>query len=53
MGEWAPERLAGRLGSRLFKVTKPSGGRMKMALSHYLDYCRVQHDEEPVYIFDP
>ncbi|GAB4817095.1 hypothetical protein N2152v2_004141 [Parachlorella kessleri] len=53
VGEWTPERLVSRLGSRLFKVTKPSGGRMKMALSSYLGYCRVQHDEEPVYIFDP
>ena len=23
-----------------------------MRLDHYLDYCRQQHDEEPLYLFD-
>ena len=24
-----------------------------MRLDHYLDYCRQQHDEEPLDLFDP
>jgi hypothetical protein len=52
VGEWAPTQLAAQLGSRLFKVTKPSGGSMRMAMAPYLAYCAVQHDEEPAYVFD-
>lgn len=49
---WAPNALAARLGGRLFKATKPSGGRVRMELGAYLAYSKQQHDEEPVYVFD-
>ena len=35
-----------------FRVAKSYGGSCFMTLSDYLRYASLQHDEEPLYIFD-
>ncbi|GAQ84534.1 Phosphatidylserine-specific receptor PtdSerR [Klebsormidium nitens] len=51
--EWTLPKLVDRFGDAKFKVSQAHGKAVKMTLRDYAAYTRVQHDEEPLYIFDP
>eukprot|EP00798_Chlamydomonas_sp_ICE-L_P012076 gene12076-15187_t len=50
MKKWLFRELVSEHASTFFKVSKPGGGTGLMKLADYVDY--MQHDEEPLYIFD-
>ncbi|KAL1922009.1 uncharacterized protein VTP21DRAFT_10651 [Calcarisporiella thermophila] len=56
MTEWRLDKLADRLGDIPLRVANEQGGQheyIKMTARAYIDYARDQHDETPLYVFDP
>lgn len=49
---WTAGSLLDSHGHIKFAVSKPTGGAGYMNLASYLEYCALQHDEDPLYIFD-
>ncbi|KAJ7561350.1 hypothetical protein O6H91_03G025100 [Diphasiastrum complanatum] len=49
---WNLEELVEKYGDVLFKVSQPHGKGISMSLKNYAAYMIMQHDEEPLYIFD-
>lgn len=41
-----------RYGDLAFRVSQSYGKKIKMKLKDYASYMAMQHDEEPLYIFD-
>jgi histone arginine demethylase JMJD6 len=53
--EWTKENLLRRYALNYFKVDEvdDDGEKMHMTLSDYLAYSEQNHDEDPIYLFDP
>eukprot|EP00026_Physarum_polycephalum_P002264 Phypoly_transcript_02270.p1 GENE.Phypoly_transcript_02270~~Phypoly_transcript_02270.p1 ORF type:complete len:908 (+),score=182.89 Phypoly_transcript_02270:120-2726(+) len=49
---WSRENLLKIYGQTEFKVSERGSRKFKMTMKDYLRYLDVQHDEEPLYIFD-
>ncbi|KAJ3057826.1 hypothetical protein HK102_010852, partial [Quaeritorhiza haematococci] len=54
---WSVETLCEKYGDKLFKVGneyRPGGPiTVDMKFGDYINYMRTQHDETPLYVFDP
>ncbi|GJP47702.1 hypothetical protein CLOM_g6874 [Closterium sp. NIES-68] len=50
---WGLDRLAEDYADVALKVSVANGRTVRMKLSDYRDYVAAQHDEEPLYVFDP
>ncbi|CAI5981270.1 unnamed protein product [Closterium sp. NIES-64] len=51
--QWSIDSLAEEHGDVALKVSVANGHTVRMKLSDYREYVAAQHDEEPLYIFDP
>ncbi|CAG8472472.1 1324_t:CDS:10 [Paraglomus brasilianum] len=54
--EWKLNDIVHKYGNKIFRVANERGGKVKyvpMTLASYLNYIRRQHDETPLYVFDP
>ncbi|CAM6089280.1 unnamed protein product [Calypogeia fissa] len=50
---WSLNQLIEKCGDAEFKATQPHGKAVPMKLKDFARYMDLQHDEEPLYIFDP
>ena len=46
-----PEEMVSLLDTK-FRIEKPSAGSGMISLRDYFQYAHLQHDEDPLYIFD-
>ncbi|MCO5571689.1 hypothetical protein L7F22_025436 [Adiantum nelumboides] len=53
MQNWSLEYLVEHYGNCVFKVGQNSNRKILMCFEDYVYYMKQQHDEEPLYIFDP
>lgn len=52
--EWSLPRLEARFANHWFKTDEVvDGKKIKMRFGNYLSYYRNNHDEDPIYLFDP
>jgi hypothetical protein len=53
--EWTFEKLNAKYGDVKFKTDEVDHEKhkFKMRFSDYVEYMRAQHDEDPIYMFDP
>ncbi|CAN4092437.1 unnamed protein product [Withania somnifera] len=49
---WTTEELLKKYGDTAFKLSQRSRHKIRMKLKDYVSYMKVQHDEDPLYIFD-
>lgn len=49
---WTIDQLLTRYGDTAFKISQRSVGNISMKLKDYASYINIQHDEDPLYIFD-
>ncbi|XP_004237935.2 lysine-specific demethylase JMJ21 [Solanum lycopersicum] len=49
---WTTEGLLKNYGDTAFKLSQRSRHKIRMKLKDYVAYMKVQHDEDPLYIFD-
>ncbi|KAK4365163.1 hypothetical protein RND71_016521 [Anisodus tanguticus] len=49
---WTIEELLKNYGDTAFKLSQRSRHKIRMTLKDYVSYTKVQHDEDPLYIFD-
>lgn len=49
---WTTEELLKNYGDTAFKLSQRSRHKIRMKLKDYVAYMKVQHDEDPLYIFD-
>ncbi|KAF5193236.1 Bifunctional arginine demethylase and lysyl-hydroxylase jmjd6 [Thalictrum thalictroides] len=49
---WTSERLLHNFGDTKFKISQRSSGKITMKFKDYVSYMELQHDEDPLYIFD-
>ncbi|XP_073022149.1 lysine-specific demethylase JMJ21 [Primulina eburnea] len=49
---WTSELLLSRYSDTKFKISQRSSKKMTMKFKDYISYMNVQHDEDPLYIFD-
>lgn len=50
---WTVEKLLERYGDIAFRISQSHAKKVTMKLKNYVSYMTVQHDEDPLYIFDP
>ncbi|KAL3694403.1 hypothetical protein R1sor_008054 [Riccia sorocarpa] len=50
--KWGLDELAESCGVAGFKVSQPYGPSIEMTMKDFVHYMSIQHDEEPLYIFD-
>lgn len=50
---WATDQLLQKYGNTTFKISQKSANKISMKFKDYVSYMNVQHDEDPLYIFDP
>ncbi|KAJ3673406.1 hypothetical protein LUZ60_006780 [Juncus effusus] len=50
--KWTFEQLVLNYGDIMFRISQRSPKKILMKLKDYVSYMQVQHDEEPLYIFD-
>ncbi|KAJ1386189.1 JmjC domain [Sesbania bispinosa] len=50
--KWTPDQLLLNYGDVAFKISQRSARKISMKLKDYVSYMKVQHDEDPLYIFD-
>ncbi|KAI4307418.1 hypothetical protein L6164_030610 [Bauhinia variegata] len=50
--KWTTDRLLQSYGDVAFKISQSSSRKIKMKLKDYASYMKLQHDEDPLYIFD-
>ncbi|KAI5061372.1 hypothetical protein GOP47_0023877 [Adiantum capillus-veneris] len=53
MQNWSIDYLVEHYGKCVFKVGQNSNKKILMCFEDYAYYMKQQHDEEPLYIFDP
>ncbi|KAH7295900.1 hypothetical protein KP509_27G069900 [Ceratopteris richardii] len=53
MHKWSIDYLIKHYGECIFKVAQENGKKVLMNFEDYAFYMSQQHDEEPLYIFDP
>ncbi|GAB2290674.1 hypothetical protein Dimus_024949 [Dionaea muscipula] len=49
---WTVEKLLINYGDTAFRISQRSSRKIKMKLKDYVSYMNLQHDEDPLYIFD-
>ncbi|KAF9612080.1 hypothetical protein IFM89_037999 [Coptis chinensis] len=49
---WTTEQLLQNYGDTKFKISQRSSGKITMKFKDYVSYMKLQHDEDPLYIFD-
>ncbi|KAK9757623.1 hypothetical protein RND81_01G174600 [Saponaria officinalis] len=49
---WTLDQLVLKYGDMPFRISQRSARKMKMKLKDYVSYMELQHDEDPLYIFD-
>ncbi|KAJ4826712.1 hypothetical protein Tsubulata_028933 [Turnera subulata] len=49
---WTIDKLSSKYGDTAFKISQRSSRKISMKFRDYVSYMNVQHDEDPLYIFD-
>ncbi|GMN45361.1 hypothetical protein TIFTF001_014549 [Ficus carica] len=49
---WTTEKLLENYGDTSFKISQRSSHKISMKFKDYVTYMNLQHDEDPLYIFD-
>uniref|UniRef100_A0A7N0UM70 F-box protein n=1 Tax=Kalanchoe fedtschenkoi TaxID=63787 RepID=A0A7N0UM70_KALFE len=49
---WTPDQLIQKYGETAFKISQRSSKKVTMKLKDYVSYMELQHDEDPLYVFD-
>ncbi|KAK1287804.1 F-box protein [Acorus calamus] len=49
---WTTEKLLMNCGDIAFRISQMYSGKITMKLKDYVSYMQLQHDEDPLYIFD-
>ncbi|PRQ50996.1 hypothetical protein RchiOBHm_Chr2g0139391 [Rosa chinensis] len=49
---WTLDHLLQNYGDTAFKISQRSSRKISMTFKDYVSYLKVQHDEDPLYIFD-
>ncbi|KAK6277496.1 F-box domain - like 10 [Theobroma cacao] len=49
---WTIDQLLLKYGDTAFKISQRTPGKVSMKFKDYVSYMKVQHDEDPLYIFD-
>lgn len=50
--KWTAQQLTHDYGEVPFRISQRSPQKIKMKLKDYVSYMELQHDEDPLYIFD-
>ncbi|KAF3320802.1 F-box protein [Carex littledalei] len=50
--KWTIEQLVEIYGDTIFRISQKSSKKVTMKFKDYVSYMHVQHDEDPLYIFD-
>lgn len=50
--KWTIEQLVEIYGNTIFRISQKSPKKIMMKFKDYVSYMQVQHDEDPLYIFD-
>ncbi|KAL1344644.1 hypothetical protein HN51_018514 [Arachis hypogaea] len=50
--KWTTDQLLQNYGDVAFKISQRSSRKVSMKFKDYVSYMEVQHDEDPLYIFD-
>lgn len=50
--KWTLDQLLLDYGDETFKISQRSPQKIKMKFKDYVSYMKIQHDEDPLYIFD-
>uniref|UniRef100_A0A7C9ARL2 JmjC domain-containing protein n=1 Tax=Opuntia streptacantha TaxID=393608 RepID=A0A7C9ARL2_OPUST len=50
---WTLDQLLLKYGDTPFKISQRSSHKIRMKFKDYVSYMKLQHDEDPLYIFDP
>ncbi|KAI4337674.1 hypothetical protein L6164_016059 [Bauhinia variegata] len=50
--KWTTDQLLLNYGDVAFKISQRTSRKIKMKLKGYVFYMKLQHDEDPLYIFD-
>ncbi|AES73073.2 putative transcription factor & chromatin remodeling &Metalloenzymes JmjC family [Medicago truncatula] len=50
--KWTTDQLLQNYGDVAFKISQRSSKKVSMKFKDYVSYMEVQHDEDPLYIFD-
>lgn len=49
---WTVDQLSEKYGETTFKISQRSSRKISMKFKDYAEYMKIQHDEDPLYIFD-
>lgn len=49
---WTSEELLLRYPETKFRISQRSSKKITMKFKDYVSYMQIQHDEDPLYIFD-
>lgn len=49
---WTFDQLLQNYGDIAFKISQRSARKVSMKFKDYVAYLKIQHDEDPLYIFD-
>lgn len=49
---WTPEQLLMNYGDITFRLSQRSPRKITMKFKDYVSYMQIQHDEDPLYVFD-
>lgn len=50
--KWTIDQLSSNYGDVAFRISQRSSKKITMKFRDYASYMEVQHDEDPLYIFD-
>ncbi|KAJ0988627.1 hypothetical protein J5N97_006983 [Dioscorea zingiberensis] len=50
--KWTIDQLLAKYGDVTFRISQRSSKKIKMKFEDYVSYMKLQHDEDPLYIFD-
>lgn len=50
--KWTTDQLLLNYGDVAFKISQRGARKISMKFKDYVSYMKVQHDEDPLYIFD-
>lgn len=49
---WTTDQLLLNYGDTAFRISQKSAQKILMKFKDYVSYMKLQHDEDPLYIFD-
>ncbi|WCJ43496.1 Bifunctional arginine demethylase and lysyl-hydroxylase JMJD6 [Euphorbia peplus] len=49
---WTVDQLSTKYGETVFRISQRSSRKISMKFKDYVSYMKLQHDEDPLYIFD-